>query len=102
MICMAAHHVVVPCDQSAPFGWPVVPDVYMSMAGVSGSGSGTGVGRDADPIAGRDAEIKEHVRMAMGSLRQFLMAEKIPAVEGQRRVLRQEPCGISERLACEE
>ena len=63
---------------------------------------GTVIEQDADPIARRDAEIEEHVRIAIGSLRQFLMAEKIPAVEGQRRVLRQEPCGISERLACEE
>src|SRR5260370_27446392 len=53
MICMAAHQVVVPCDQRAPFGWPVVPDVYISMAGVSGSGSGT-AGSSASPASRSD------------------------------------------------
>src|SRR5260370_39282869 len=53
MICIAAHQVVVPCDQSAPFGWPVVPDVYISMAGVSGSGSGT-AGSSAAPASRSD------------------------------------------------
>ena len=38
---IAPNHVLLPCVHTAPFGRPVVPDVYMSIAGSAWDGRAT-------------------------------------------------------------
>src|SRR5438309_1923064 len=74
-------HRMFPCDSIAPFGWPVVPDVYMIQATESsGTGKSRSVSRWSWMRSSKDREPSSAVlQMSRRTGRSFRMASMIDA-----------------------